>query len=165
MSPAIILVRMQFRDYLGSYVRQADIASDPEKKRYFKIEGSHTAPTESAWSADTVKKRKLEDQKTEVVLRRLNLNKPRIKRSKVLAGPLTGGFLAREYGSLQDDIVPSIIAAGIVGKGGIPFIDARWSASQNMTSMCIVGEEPWTNLAFGYFCKSLNLLGARRLRI
>ncbi|KAK9779398.1 hypothetical protein SCAR479_03880 [Seiridium cardinale] len=123
---------------------------DPMQKRYFKIEGNHTAPTDSAWSADNVKKRKLEDQKAEEALQRLDLCKGRIKRAHALNDPLTGGFLAREHGIALDDMMPAILAADLVNKGGIPFKNSIWSSSQHITAMCIVGEDPWTDLGFGY---------------
>lgn len=129
------------------------MAPDAEKKRYFKIEGNQTAPNKSAWSADNVKKRKLDDQKAEEALRRLNLNKNRIKPAQLLNNPLTGGFLIREYGCIQQDMARGIFANGLVEKGSVPFKDARWSPSQNITDMCIVGEDPWTDLGFAYVCK------------
>jgi hypothetical protein len=129
----------------------SDVITDPVKRRYFKIEGSHTAPAGTSWSSDNVKKRKLEDAKAAEVLRRLNLNKARIKRSQALNDPLSGGFLARESGAIQKDMIPAILAAGMVDRGGISFSDARWGPSQ-INTMCIVGEEPWTDLGFGYFC-------------
>ncbi|KAH8194563.1 hypothetical protein TruAng_011273 [Truncatella angustata] len=125
---------------------------DPEKKRYFKIEGSQTAPTQSVWSHDSVKKRKLEDENAAEVLRRLTLNKYRIKRAQALNDPFTGGFLAREYGSTQQDMMPAVLADSFVEKGSISFIDNRWSPSQNLSSICIIGDDPWTDLGIGYVC-------------
>ncbi|KAI0154371.1 hypothetical protein GGR57DRAFT_466860 [Xylariaceae sp. FL1272] len=93
---------------------------DPEKRRYFKVEKSKTAPTTAAWSADNVKRRKLDDAEAAAALRRLDLTRNRIKRARVLNEPLTGGFFAREHGEVWDDLQPACFATGLKEKGSIP---------------------------------------------
>ncbi|KAI1269809.1 hypothetical protein F5Y18DRAFT_371636 [Xylariaceae sp. FL1019] len=96
---------------------------DPEKRRYFKVEKSKTAPTTAAWSADNVKRRKLDDAEAAAALRRLDLTRNRIKRARVLNEPLTGGFFAREHGEVWDDLQPACFATGLKEKGSVPLGD------------------------------------------
>ncbi|KAI0137342.1 hypothetical protein BJ170DRAFT_590277 [Xylariales sp. AK1849] len=141
---------------------------DPKKNRYFKIESSKTAPTESAHSSDNVKKRKLEDAEAALQLSRMRLNKGRIKRAQVLSEPLMGGFWAREMGGFSpEDFAYSSrpyhsvvktketqmasFAKGLVEKGCLPFADARCGgASKAVKHMCITLEDAWTGLGVGF---------------
>ncbi|KAI0536885.1 hypothetical protein GGR58DRAFT_473648 [Xylaria digitata] len=90
---------------------------DPEKRRYFKVENSRTAPTDAAWSSHNVKRRKLRDEDAATALQHLNLTKSRIRRARVLYEPLTGGFFAREYGSMKDDMQAACFVDGLRSKG------------------------------------------------
>ncbi|KAH8677435.1 hypothetical protein BX600DRAFT_430783 [Xylariales sp. PMI_506] len=111
---------------------------DPNKNRYFKIEDSKTAPDASAWSSENIKKRKLEDERAKLVIRRLKLNKDRIKPSKISNDPLVEGLLAREFGRVSNDLPAASFARGVVDKGILPLADARWGGSSKIVkNICI----------------------------
>ncbi|KAI1376128.1 hypothetical protein F4677DRAFT_420368 [Hypoxylon crocopeplum] len=105
---------------------------DAERRRHYKIEHSRTAPSDAAWSLANVKKRKLEDAEAEERLRQLDLSKRRIKRSRVLAEPLMGGFLRREHGELTRDLGSVGFARGLAAKGGASFTLANTSVNDLM---------------------------------
>ncbi|KAI0549561.1 hypothetical protein F4679DRAFT_546790 [Xylaria curta] len=116
---------------------------DAEKKRYFKVENSKTAPTNAAWSSNSVKRRKLDDENAATALRHLNLAKSRIKRARVLHEPLTGGFFTREYGAMKDDMQAACFVDGLRYKGGISISKTQVKRMRVMgadykTGMCIV---------------------------
>ncbi|KAI0449821.1 hypothetical protein F5B21DRAFT_508811 [Xylaria acuta] len=120
---------------------------DPEKKRYFKVENSKTAPTNAAWSSSNVKRRKLRDEDAATALRHLSIAKNRIKRARVLHEPLTGGFFAREYGAAKDDMQTACFAEGLRNKGCIslchPGVDGDgWPAKH----MCVAAADYKTGL-------------------
>ncbi|KAI1311697.1 hypothetical protein F5Y03DRAFT_286406 [Xylaria venustula] len=92
---------------------------DAEKRRYFKVESSNTAPVGAVWSSDNVKRRKLHDERAAAIQRHLNVTKPGIKRARVLCEPLMGGFFAREYGATEDDMQAACFAEGLRHKGCI----------------------------------------------
>ncbi|KAI1506574.1 hypothetical protein F5X99DRAFT_8807 [Biscogniauxia marginata] len=123
---------------------------DPERRRYFKIEDSKTAPSTAAWSSENVKKRRLEDETATAALRRMNLTKNRIARSKVLSEPLIGGFFAREYGDADRDVPAVCFARGLLEKGQLPLADARWRTSSNVGHMYISGQDTKTGLCTAY---------------
>ncbi|KAI1633908.1 hypothetical protein F4809DRAFT_620968 [Biscogniauxia mediterranea] len=123
---------------------------DPEKRRYFKIENSRTAPSNAAWSSENVKKRRLEDEAAAAALRRMNLNKNRIARSKALSEPLMGGFFAREYGDVDRDVPAACFAKGMLEKGQMLLGDARWGKSSNVKRMYISGQDTKTGLGTAY---------------
>ncbi|CAJ2511531.1 Uu.00g071560.m01.CDS01 [Anthostomella pinea] len=111
---------------------------DSGKRRYFKVENSKTAPATAAWSADNVKKRRLEDEEAAAAIQRMTLQKHRIRRSKVLSEPLMGGFFDRERNQAGSDNVPAAsFAKGMLEKGQLPLADARWRSSSNLKHMYI----------------------------
>lgn len=122
--------------------------TDSTKKRYFKIE-TRGRPG-ATWTPASVKRRKVADQEAALALEQ---SKGRIKRAKVLSDPITGGFLAREYGMLQEDVQASRFATGLVEKGVIPLADAYWGSSFNINAMCITAEDTHTGLGVGYACE------------
>ncbi|KAK8039163.1 hypothetical protein PG993_007574 [Apiospora rasikravindrae] len=124
--------------------------TDEEKKRYFKVESSRTAPTTSSWSSDNVKKRRLESQEAAAVLQRLSLEKGRLKRSRLMNDALIGGVYAREYGLVRRDVQEAGYAKGIVEKGIIPLADARWRSSTNVRQLCVIGADTKTGLGVAY---------------
>ncbi|KAK8130162.1 hypothetical protein PG999_002542 [Apiospora kogelbergensis] len=123
---------------------------DEEKKRYFKVENSRTAPATSSWSSDNVKKRRLESQEAAAVLQRLSLDKGRLKRSRLMNDPLIGGIYAREYGRVRRDVQPASYAKGIVEKGMVPLADARWRSSTSIQQLCVIGADTKTGLGVAY---------------
>ncbi|KAI0422394.1 plasma-membrane proton-e [Xylaria grammica] len=130
---------------------------DPEKQRYFKVENGKTAPTNAAWSSTNVKRRKLRDEDAATALQHLNLAKSRIRRARVLHEPLTGGFFAREYGAVKDDMRGSCFAEGLTNKGcillaqlgvGSPVTQVKRmfiGGHDYKTGMCTVYTEPRHN--------------------
>ncbi|KAI1428517.1 hypothetical protein F5Y12DRAFT_30035 [Xylaria sp. FL1777] len=95
---------------------------DPVKRRYFKVENSKTAPTNAAWSSNSVKRQKLRDEDVAAALRHKNVAKTRIRRARVLHEPLTGGFFAREYGAAKDDMQAACFVEGMRHKGCFPLL-------------------------------------------
>ncbi|KAI8964996.1 hypothetical protein F5Y11DRAFT_314305 [Daldinia sp. FL1419] len=108
---------------------------DDAKKRYFKIEQRRTAPSNAAWSSDSVKKRKLAHAKAAEKARQEELNMNRISRPETTQHPLIGGFLERELGSSRMDLIPASFAHGIVEKGAVEF---SWGQEQTSLSHMVV---------------------------
>ncbi|OJD23354.1 hypothetical protein ACJ73_05291 [Blastomyces percursus] len=74
---------------------------DAEKKKYFKVQANHAAPSGSKYTRDDIKKRKeasLKRKRIEEHSQRLSTET--IKRSNLLQCPLGGKLLQREYGTL-----------------------------------------------------------------
>jgi hypothetical protein len=92
---------------------------DKEKRKYFKIQASSAAPASSAYSSKDVKRRKLQDERSEAVTLRIARQRGRIQKSRILCEPMAGGFLAREQGQAGLD-VPRIYAGGLVQQGYLP---------------------------------------------
>ncbi|PGH06007.1 hypothetical protein GX51_02598 [Blastomyces parvus] len=74
---------------------------DAEKKKYFKVQANHAAPSGSRYTSDDIKKRKetsLKRKRIEEYSQRLSTET--IKRSSLLHCPLGGKLLQRECGTL-----------------------------------------------------------------
>ncbi|KLJ13007.1 hypothetical protein EMPG_12033 [Blastomyces silverae] len=74
---------------------------DAEKKKYFKVQANHAAPSGSKYTRDDIRKRKetsLKRKRIEEHSRRLSTET--IKRSNLLHCPLGGKLLQREFGTL-----------------------------------------------------------------
>ncbi|KAM7206241.1 WD repeat-containing protein 21 [Rhypophila sp. PSN 637] len=118
---------------------------DEEKKRYFKIEDSRTAPEQASWASGNVKRRRLEDQKEEAKREREAKNAGRIKRAiKVWDQPLVGGcFLKRELGRTgtveMEDMGLESWTMGLRYKGSLKMW--TYSTGATITSMYIGGGE------------------------
>ncbi|KAI1760881.1 hypothetical protein GGR53DRAFT_59127 [Hypoxylon sp. FL1150] len=123
---------------------------DEKKRRYFKVEKGGTAPTDAAWSADNVKKRKLEDAASVDALRKLNLNKNRIVRSRAANQALMGGFFARECGDMDRDQPTAAFAHGLVERGMIPLADPAWRSNTNVKHMFVAGKGHKNDLCTAY---------------
>ncbi|KAH8159172.1 hypothetical protein CIB48_g9071 [Xylaria polymorpha] len=132
---------------------------DAEKKRYFKVENSKTAPTNAAWASNNVKRRKLHEEDAAAAQRHLRLAKNRIKRARVLREPLTGGFFAREYGAMKDDMQAACFVEGLTNKGTIslfhPDVD---SSGWQVKRMCVAGADYKTGLCPVYALLNDHLL-------
>lgn len=102
---------------------------DPDKKKYFKVESSGTAPAAAAWSAENVKRRKLADEAEVAAQGRRALAETQTRRANILGQPLTGGFLARELGLRTTDVASESLARDFVSRGKVPLSDPRWSSS------------------------------------
>ncbi len=125
-------------------------SADEEKKKYFKIEKSNTAPSGAAWSSDNVKKRRLEDEEAVKAIRHMTLDKCRITRASIFDHPITGGFLDREFGRLRPDVVQASFAQGLVDKGKLPLKDARWTSTSNVNHMYIDGQDRNTDMCVAF---------------
>lgn len=141
------------RHWAPSPRRGPDSFLDEEKKRYFKVESSRTAPATSAWSSDSVKKRKLESKEATAALQRLRLEKSLVKRSPLLGHPLVGGVYVREHGVPRRGVPEASYARGFVEKGSMPLKDARWGSNGNLSHLCVVGADRKTGLGVAYASK------------
>ncbi|KAI1323827.1 hypothetical protein F5Y16DRAFT_382687 [Xylariaceae sp. FL0255] len=92
---------------------------DPDKRKYFKIEASKTAPPSASWSSDKVKRRKLADENAAEERRRTELSRGHIRPACVLNDALTGGFFARECGAMSDDMQAACFARGLRDEGSV----------------------------------------------
>ncbi|KAI0438511.1 hypothetical protein F4803DRAFT_554953 [Xylaria telfairii] len=134
---------------------------DAEKKRYFKVENSKTAPTNAAWASNNVKRRKLHEEDTATALRHLDLAKNRITRARVLHEPLTGGFFAREYGAMKDDMQAACFVDGLTNKGTISLSHpGAETHGWQVKRMCVAGDDHKTGL-----CPVLNQHLLRNYRL
>lgn len=150
---------------------------DEEKKKYFKIEKSHTAPTASSWSADAVKRRKIRDTASQAARQRADLIRNHIRRHDGLRRDVVAcGFLARETevgrvaeagglrGRPEDgDLGAAVWARGLVDKGCVPFVSPGMgvmraaAAATTTTTRCanmpcfyVGGEDGKTGLGVAY---------------
>lgn len=105
---------------------------DTERNKYFKIEKASTAPSTAAWSSDSVKRRKIEDQASQAARRRERLLRNHVRRSPLWGATVTSGILRRELGELgsrsgsgggSDGAVVKAAAwaEGVAGKGVVKF--------------------------------------------
>ncbi|KAH6678882.1 hypothetical protein F5X68DRAFT_263861 [Plectosphaerella plurivora] len=135
---------------------------DPEKKKYFKIEKSHTAPSTASWSSHNVKRRKRHDAEVEAQERRAKLTRRHIKRSRALRDPNLCGLLTRELG-LRDpsldglrsatDVPSAIYAAKLGSRGSISSRDNEVLGTRAAHPECFwVGPSPGS--AGRIFCSS-----------
>ncbi|KAI0433279.1 plasma-membrane proton-e [Xylaria sp. FL1042] len=124
---------------------------DAVKRRYFKVENSKTAPTNAAWSSDTVKRRKLHDEGAAAALRHLDIAKTRVRRARVLHEPLTGGFFAREYGAMEEDMQAACFVEGMEHKGCIPLLGpGTHDQSMQVKHMFVAGHDHKTGMCNVY---------------
>ena len=101
---------------------------DKEKKRYFKVEASSTAPPGASWSRDKVKQRRVETKQAEVVnYYRRRKEALTIKRSALHDDPLTGGLLLRETGIGGDprELPARALALGLRNQGFLEHSESR----------------------------------------
>lgn len=117
------------------------------------MESSRTAPATSAWSSDSVKKRKLESKEATAALQRLRLERGLIKRSPLLSDPLVGGVYVREHGVSRRGVPEASYAQGFVEKGHMPLKDARWGSNGNLSHLCVIGADGKTGLGVAYASK------------
>ncbi|GJN74134.1 hypothetical protein PLIIFM63780_008212 [Purpureocillium lilacinum] len=139
---------------------------DEAKNKYFKIEKSHTAPPSAAWSADSVKKRRVEDTARREARHRAHLVRNHVKRSVLRRNILPAGLLAREteivrsaaggvagYGARADDgdLGAAAWVSGVVDKGHVPFVPSfARTRFANMPCFYVGGEDTKTGLGVAY---------------
>lgn len=114
--------------------------TDEDKKRYFKIESHHTAPANAAWAAGNVKKRKAEKAQAQQKRKRQEKLKGCIKRSGLLAHPLTGARLAREFGRVYPELPVESWCAGLRQKGEVSFWPGQEQNPHAPSISCLVVE-------------------------
>lgn len=138
--------------------------TDAEKKKYFKIEKSHTAPGGAAWSADSVKRRRLEDEDAARALYRASLDRRRVARARVLGHCLTGGFLDRELfgppgngngrgrrgGRGEEGLREAAFADALVPRGNLPLWHALWTSPANVNHLYVDGQDRNTDMCVAF---------------
>ncbi|KAM0335196.1 hypothetical protein ACHAQA_000238 [Verticillium albo-atrum] len=126
---------------------------DEVKKKYFKIENSHSAPASAAWSATNVKRRKTEGQRAAFRHERAESIKRHVKRARVLREPLLGGFLNRELGigGPDADVPAAAWVAGLNSHSHVKFVtESRKRREPNLGCFWIGGEDERTGLGVAY---------------
>ncbi|KAG6304956.1 hypothetical protein E4U45_000898 [Claviceps purpurea] len=140
---------------------------DTTRKKYFKIENSHTAPSQAPWSADSVKKRRVEDLSRDAARKKAQTLKRHIKRHALRRDLVCGNLLRRE--TEGDPAVPerdtrcAAWASGVVDKGRrvkfsdderetrerIPNLDCLWVGSgiayTSVDDLLAAGHHLWTD--------------------
>ncbi|KAF5702250.1 myocyte-specific enhancer factor 2d [Fusarium mundagurra] len=135
---------------------------DNEKKKYFKIERTHTAPSSAAWSSDAVKRRKVEHEAQKLAERQAHQVKKHIKRHFVAKDTVTSALLTREIGlpyvtergrgRVEDeDLGAAAWARGSVAKGNVPFAPSfARERRANMPCFYVSGDDEKTGLGASY---------------
>jgi hypothetical protein len=134
--------------------------TDEDKKKYFKIEKSHTAPTSASWSADAVKRRKIQSAARDAAQQRAWLVRNHIRRHEALRKDVvSSGMLARELAITGNqvrvagsgDLASAAWARGAVDKGAVPFVPSFARARfANMPCFYVGGEDVKTGLGVAY---------------
>ncbi|RGP59729.1 myocyte-specific enhancer factor 2d [Fusarium longipes] len=135
---------------------------DHDKKKYFKIEKTQTAPSSAAWSSDAVKRRKVEENIQKSAQHRAHLIRNHIKRHFITKDVVASALLAREAslsyaaergrGKLEDvDLGAAAWADGLVAKGNVPFAPSfARQRHPNMPCFHVSGEDKKTGLGVAY---------------
>ncbi|EXK93896.1 hypothetical protein FOQG_05065 [Fusarium oxysporum f. sp. raphani 54005] len=135
---------------------------DNEKKKYFKIEKTHTAPSSAAWSSDAVKRRKVEHEAQKLAERQAHQVKKHIKRHFVARDTVSSALLTREIGlpyvaesgrgRVEDeDLGAAAWARGLVAKGNVPFAPSfARERRANMPCFYVSGDDEKTGLGASY---------------
>lgn len=89
--------------------------TDEAKAKYFKIQASHTAPANSPYSAELIKRRKLEDTKSLEAEISLKLRQKHIKRSGLDIQGSVAGLLNREQNDRRCPDLEAIFAGNLSG--------------------------------------------------
>lgn len=136
--------------------------ADNEKKKYFKIERTHTAPSSAAWSSDAVKRRKVEHEAQKLAEHQADQIKRHIKRHFVAGHTVTSALLTREIGlpyvaergrsRVEDeDLGAAAWARGSVAKGNVPFAPSfARERRANMPCFYVSGDDEKTGLGASY---------------
>lgn len=140
--------------------------TDAEKKKYFKIEKSQTAPSSASWSSDAVKRRKVEGHAQQAARHRAHLVRNHIKRHRLTRDAVASGLIAREIGlpfaaecgrgRMEDgDVAAAAWANGVVAKGSVPFPSGPTrSRYANMPCFYVAAEDEKTGLGVAYASES-----------
>ncbi|EHK46443.1 hypothetical protein TRIATDRAFT_44046 [Trichoderma atroviride IMI 206040] len=126
---------------------------DSEKKKYFKIEKSQTAPSSAQWSSQSVKRRKVESQVAQEASNRAQLVKNHIKRSVLRNDIVNSGLFARETGHQRaaesgrgrvedEDVAAAMWARELTDKGQTAFTPSMtWNTYPHIPSFYVSGQE------------------------
>ncbi|KAG5984427.1 hypothetical protein E4U55_004889 [Claviceps digitariae] len=113
---------------------------DATKKKYFRIEKSHTAPSQASWSADAVKKRRREDMSREEARRKADLVKRHVRRHWLRRDMLGGGLLRREteYVDVRTggELRCAAWAGGVMDKGRVSFVSNGEGGGKRAPNVC-----------------------------
>ncbi|PTB40009.1 hypothetical protein M441DRAFT_195324 [Trichoderma asperellum CBS 433.97] len=135
---------------------------DSEKKKYFKIEKSQTAPSSAQWSSESVKRRKVEVRVAQEASNRARLIKNHIKRSVLRHDIVNSGLFARETGHQRNaesgrgraedgDVAAAMWARELTDKGQIAFAPSMtWNTYPHMPCFYVSGEDSGTESAVAY---------------
>ncbi|KAL7906857.1 hypothetical protein GGI35DRAFT_457054 [Trichoderma velutinum] len=135
---------------------------DAEKKKYFAIEKSHTAPASAKWSSASVKRRKIESQAAEEASKEKELIKNSVKRNVLTHDAATSGLLARELGTPRtaeagrgrlenEDVAAAMWARGVTDKGSVAFgLSLHYETHPHMPCFYVSGKECGTESAIAY---------------
>lgn len=139
---------------------------DAERKKYYKIEKSQTAPSSVAWSADEVKRRRIVDLAKKEEDRRARLLKNHIKRNAALrTNVIAHSLLGHEIGAVstaagyvrvygERGIGAEVWSKGLVEKGVIPFVPSfARSRFANMPCFYVGGDDDKTGMGVAYASK------------
>jgi hypothetical protein len=94
------------------------------------------APATAAYSAESVKRRKLEHKQAEKARIVEGYRKKSVHRSLALQDPLLGGFLARELGIPPKDLQVDCWARGLCSKGRVRM---RNTSDENLVEHLYIG--------------------------
>lgn len=135
-----------------------DKRKDAEKKKYFKIQKSHAASANAAYSSDAVKRRRIQDRAAQAARQRAHLVRNHIKRHPISRDAVYGGLLTREIGlgymaergrgRVEDaDLAADAWARGVVAQGSLSFAPSFARARYaNMPCFYVGGEDTKTGL-------------------
>ncbi|KAL7933395.1 hypothetical protein V8C35DRAFT_304245 [Trichoderma chlorosporum] len=136
---------------------------DAEKKKYFAIEKSHTAPASAKWSSASVKRRKLDAQAAEEASKEKQLIQNHVKRNVLIHdAAASSALLAREIGSPRTaeagrgrvenaDMAAAMWARGLTDKGSVAFgISLHYDTHPHMPCFYVSGKECGTESAIAY---------------
>ncbi|KAG6010995.1 hypothetical protein E4U21_000024 [Claviceps maximensis] len=126
---------------------------DVTKKKYFKIEKSHTAPPQASWSADAVKRRRQEDILREEARKKADLVKRHVRRHSLRRDILGEGLLRREVEYVDASIAAGELrcaawAGGVADKGRLSFVPDAAGAEEEKRApnMCCL----WVGCGIAY---------------
>jgi hypothetical protein len=125
-----------------------------------------SAPPGFAYSADGVKKRRLETEAAGLADRRKEVLGRGVQRSRALADPARGGLLRRELGLLgplaTEDEALSCFTRGLREKGEVAFgggggRNGASTSTSNLPLFCVTNHEAEKGLGYVFACKHATL--------
>jgi hypothetical protein len=145
---------------------------DPEKKKYFKIEKSSTAPAGASWSTEAVQRRQQQERAGRAARQRAHILQNHIRRSPVQRDATSSALLARETEARRTGVDAAwnradeghlgaaVWASGVVAKGSVPYASTRTPEAANaarygnIPCFYVSAEDDKTGLGVAYVCKS-----------